>query len=326
MPVKNAGNFLTKTLLSIQNQTENNWELICVNDNSTDNSEQILLQFSKKDKRISYLNNPNSGIIPSLQIGYKKSSGEFIHRMDADDLMPMNKLELLKSCLTAKGKGYVATGKVKYFSNEGVKDGYLNYESWLNELCEKNRHWEELFKECTIASPNWLVYRSDFDKCKGFESEVVPEDYDLVFRFYQGGLQVLSTVEVTHLWRDHSERTSRTHKDYSENTFFELKANYFIDLKYNKKRPLHIWGAGKKGKKLARLLQEKDIEFTWVSNNPNKHGKDIYNETMKSFEEIATKNNPQIIITVALKGAKTEIISFLENLNLQEGIDFYFFS
>jgi hypothetical protein len=47
---------------------------------------------------------------------------------------------------------------------------------------------------------------------------------------------------------------------------------------------------------------------------------------MESFESIATRNSPQIIITVALKNAKTEIIDFLEKLNLKEGSDFFFFS
>ncbi len=85
-------------------------------------------------------------------------------------------------------------------------------------------------------------------------------------------------------------------------------------------------GAGKKGKDLAKKLQALSIEFTWVSNNPNKHGKEIYDQMMESFESIATRNSPQIIITVALKNAKTEIIYFLEKLNLKEGSDFFFFS
>ncbi len=326
MPVKNAGLYLEDCIISIQSQTETNWELIAVNDASTDNSEDLLNWFSSVDERIHYLNNNGSGIIDALKCGYTEAVGRFIHRMDADDLMVPEKLASLKEKLIHVGEGNVVTGKVEYFAAEGVNDGYLNYQNWLNELCDKGTHWMELFKECVIASPNWLVYRSDFEKCGAFNSEIYPEDYDLVFRMHQKGLNVVAVETITHLWRDHQERSSRNDENYAAYTFFEIKLRYFLALKYDKNRPLMVWGSGKKGKDLAKKLQSKNVPFTWVSNNPNKHGKEIYDQLMESFESIATKDQPQIIITVALKNAKTQIIDFLDKLMLEEGKDFFFFS
>ncbi|MFT4756948.1 MAG: glycosyltransferase involved in cell wall biosynthesis [Vicingaceae bacterium] len=326
MPVKNAGLYLEECLTSIQNQSETNWELLAVNDNSTDNSLAILTNFSSLDSRMQVLQNKGQGIINALKTGYVKTTGELIHRMDADDLMPSEKLSLLKKELLRVGKGYVATGKVDYFAADGVNDGYLNYQNWLNNLCDKSTHWNELFKECVIASPNWMLYREDFERCGRFDSPIYPEDYDLVFRMYKAKLKVSSVKTVTHFWRDHDARSSRTDDNYAAYTFFEIKLTYFLELEYDSNRPLVVWGAGKKGKDLAKKLQALSIEFTWVSNNPNKHGKEIYDQMMESFESIATRNSPQIIITVALKNAKTEIIDFLEKLNLKEGSDFFFFS
>ncbi len=326
MPVKNAGLYLEDCIISIQNQTESNWELIAVNDGSNDNSEDILNWFSAVDERIQYMDNRGSGIIDALKTGYAISHGKLIHRMDADDLMLPDKLSLLKAKLLEVGEGNVVTGKVEYFAAEGVNEGYLNYENWLNELCDTNSHWKELFKECVIASPNWLLFRSDFEKCGDFNSEIYPEDYDLVFRMCKAGLNVTSVDAVTHLWRDHQERSSRNDENYAAYTFFDIKLRYFLALKHNIDRPLVVWGAGKKGKDLAKKLQTQNIPFTWVSNNPNKNGKEIYDQLMESFESIATKDNPQIIVTVALRDAKAEIIGFLENLNLKEGQDFFFFS
>lgn len=326
MPVKNAGQYLEDCIVSIQSQTEINWELIAVNDDSTDNSEDILNWFSAVDERIQYAKNKDSGIIDALKCGYALSHGDLIHRMDADDLMVPEKLTLLKGKLLKQGKGTVVTGKVEYFAAEGVNEGYLNYQNWLNNLCETNSHWKELFKECVIASPNWLLYRSDFEKCGAFNSEVYPEDYGLVFRMYEVGLKVAAVDAITHLWRDHEERSSRNDENYAAYTFFEIKLRYYLSLKYDSNRPLMVWGAGKKGKDLAKKLQAQNIPFTWVSNNPNKHGKEIYDQLMESFKSIATKDSPQIIITVALKNAKSEIIEFLEELNFEEGQDFFFFS
>ena len=96
MPVKNAGKFLHECLQSIRDQTEAKWELIAVNDHSTDDSKQILQHFAQNDARIKVLENKGSGIISALQTGYQLTTGNFIHRMDADDVMPIIKLKVLK--------------------------------------------------------------------------------------------------------------------------------------------------------------------------------------------------------------------------------------
>ncbi|MCB0802342.1 MAG: glycosyltransferase [Flavobacteriales bacterium] len=325
MPVKNAGLYLKDCLESIIKQTEINWELITVNDHSSDNSLNILQEFSQKDSRISVWNNEGNGIIEALRMGLKKSNGVYIHRMDADDLMPSYKLELLKKNLVVHGENHIITGKVKYFSEQGVSNGYIKYQNWLNSLCDNNSHWDEIYKECVIASPCWLVHRSDLIASGAFEPNQYPEDYDLVFRFYKQGLKVISINETLHLWRDHAKRTSRNDPNYESVAFFALKLSYFFELDRDLKRPLVIWGAGTKGKQMAKILNRKQIKYTWVSNNPNKHGKEIYEKILKSYETILKTNNPQIIITVAQRNAKQEIISFLRKLGLQEYNDYYFF-
>ncbi len=326
MPVKNAEPFLIECIESILNQSETNWELIAVNDHSSDSSKQILTDFAKKDQRIRVFDNIENGIIPALKTAYTNSSGNFISRMDADDRMPPNKLGALKGILLKSGKGHVATGKVSYFSADELSDGFKKYEEWLNQLCDNQTHWNEIYKECVVPSPCWMIYREDFEKCDGFNSTIYPEDYDLVFRFYKANFKVIPSHEILHYWRDHNERASRNLPQYQENGFFKLKVTYFIELDYDKNRPLVLWGAGKKGKIVAKLLQQKQIPFEWVSNNPNKHGKEIYNQLMASFESILKKDNPQVLINVAQKNAKEEIIDFLGRLELKEGKDYWFFS
>lgn len=325
MPLKNAEPYLEECLNSIQNQSYRNWELLIVNDHSSDESFEIAKKYSQKDQRIRVFNQNESGIIPALRKAFSKAKGQYIHRMDADDKMPENKLSKLLEICHKNGKGTIATGKVKYFSINAVSDGYLKYQNWLNSLCEKNSHWLDIYKECVIASPCWLIHHEDLIACEAFEPDIYPEDYDLVFRFYQYGLKVKSSREVLHFWRDHPERTSRNDDRYQSVSFFRLKLHYFFLMDRDKKRPLVIWGAGTKGKQMAKLLQEREEDFLWVSNNPKKHGKEIYEEVLASFRRIATFNNPQIIITVAQRNAKGEIIRFLEGLNLKESEDYYFF-
>lgn len=321
----NAEPFVKDTLESIKKQSHQNWECIIVDDFSSDNSLEIVEHYAQLDHRFKWYSNDEKGIISALRMAYANSKGQYIHRMDADDLMVKSKLEKLLHLLKSKGDGYVCTSKVQYFSKEGVSNGYLKYQNWLNQLIDHQSHWKEIYKECVIASPAWLISRSDLEACEAFAPNRYPEDYDLVFRFYENGLKICSTSEVLHLWRDHPNRTSRNDEKYASVSFFELKLYYFLKLERDESRPLVIWGAGTKGKQMAKLLQKSKQPFHWVSNNANKTGKDIYSETLKYYEHIATFNHPQIIVTVAQRHAKEEIIAFLNTLKLKEGSDYYFF-
>lgn len=325
MPVKNAAEYLDECIQSIIEQSWTNWELIAVDDHSSDSSKQILEKFAGKDQRIIATTNKGQGIIPALRTAYAISKGEYIHRMDADDIMPKQKILALRKILDENGKRTVATGRVKYFSANGVNEGYLKYEEWLNSLNKYNSHWDEIYKECVIASPCWMVHRNDFETCGSFDSNVYPEDYDLIFRFYENKMKVVSSPDVLHLWRDHPNRISRNHEHYAAQSFYELKLDYFLKLEYNASKMLVIWGAGKKGKRMAKLLQAKEIAFLWASNNPNKHGKEIYDQLLYDITE-TIKNDVQLIITVAQRNAKKEIRSLLQKTILVENKDFWFFS
>ena len=134
MPVKNAVPFLAECIDSIISQSFKDWELIAVDDGSTDGSFKILQTYEKSDDRITAYQNDGSGIIDALRLAYSHSQGEMITRMDADDLMTTDKLQVLQQNLQNHGVGHLAVGGVKYFSAETLGDGYLRYEKWLNEL------------------------------------------------------------------------------------------------------------------------------------------------------------------------------------------------
>ena len=153
MPVKNAEPFLNDCIESILSQTDENWELLAVDDGSSDNSYQTLKSYADKDSRIQALRNSGSGIISALRLAYENSSGNLITRMDADDKMDSQKLEILKRNLNSSGKGHIAIGLVKYFSETTLGDGYLKYESWLNDLTSVGANYSDIYKECVIPSP-----------------------------------------------------------------------------------------------------------------------------------------------------------------------------
>lgn len=324
-PFKNTSAFLEDCINSILNQSYTNWELIIVDDTSTDNSYKIVEKFANNDSRIILLKNSGNGIIDALQLAFKHSKGNYITRMDSDDIMLPNKLEVLFNNLNIFGKKHIAIGLVEYFSDEGVGEGYKNYETWLNNLTKVGINYSEIYKECVIPSPCWLIHREDLIACDGFNPKIYPEDYDLTFRFYKNNIKCIPCDTVVHKWRDYSTRTSRTHVHYAQNHFTELKVRHFLDIDYNKNKTLIIWGAGNKGKIIAKILLEKNIPFEWICDNPKKIGKDIYGKKLKAFQVLVKIKNAQSIITVANKTAQKEIRAYLKNLNVKPVEDYIFF-
>lgn len=325
IPFKNTKSFLDECINSILNQTYKNWELIIVDDNSSDESYNIVNNFAKNDARIKLFKNSGNGIIDALRFAFSKSSGTLITRMDSDDIMRPKKIETLTTSLLKYGKHHVAVGLVNYFSEEGIKSGYKSYEFWLNTLTKTGANYTEIYKECVIPSPCWMVYREDLIACDGFNPNRYPEDYDLAFRFYKHGFKCIPCNVILHDWRDYNTRTSRTHVHYAENHFIDLKLHYFLELDFNLNKTLVVWGAGNKGKKIAKTLIEKGIAFEWVCDNPKKIGRDIYGKILHPFSFLEQLKNSQSIITVANKTDQKEIKGYMNNLNLQPIKDYAFF-
>ncbi len=325
IPFKNTESFIGECLDSILKQTYTNWEAIIVDDGSDDSSFSIVDTIAKQDSRIQPYKSNGSGIIEALQTAYSYSEGVFITRMDSDDIMTPNRLEVMVGNLEKYGKKHLAVGQVHYFRADGLSDGFARYERWLNSLTKTGRNYSEIYKECVIPSPCWMLHRDDFIACDGFEPNRYPEDYDLAFRFYQAGYTCIPCNDVLLHWRDYSTRTSRTHENYAQNHFLELKVHYFLDLNFDATRPLAIWGAGTKGKTLAKLLIKNNIPFYWICDNPKKIGKHIYDQKLLNFDYLAQLNQPQSIVTVANEAAQKEIKAYFENQNMQSMIDYFFF-
>lgn len=325
IPFKNTSLFITECLESIVNQTYVNWELIIIDDHSTDDSTTIVKNFVVGDSRIQLFKNKGSGIIDALQLAYSKSKGSFITRMDSDDIMTKNKLQSMYDDLINHGKGHVALGLVKYFSDEGISEGFTKYEIWLNSLTEKGINYSEIYKECVIASPCWMIHRDDFDNCAAFNSKIYPEDYDLVFRFYKHNIKCIPSSKLLHHWRDYSYRSSRVQDNYKHDMLLKLKLHHFLELDYSNSKTLVLWGAGHKGKFSAKYLIEHNINFIWICDNPKKIGKHIYNQVLHDFKHLESLQNVQSIITVANPNAQKEIKSYLNKQNLQPMVDYFFF-
>ena len=107
MPVYNCENHLNDTLNCIINQTFEDFELICINDGSTDNSLDILKNFACKDSRVQIISQENKGPGAARNKGLDVSSGDFLYFIDSDDYIVPNCLELLYNNITSNNSDIV---------------------------------------------------------------------------------------------------------------------------------------------------------------------------------------------------------------------------
>lgn len=94
IPVYNVEKFLPRCLDSVLSQTFDDFEVICVNDGSPDNSEKILKQYENKDKRIKVFKKENGGLSDARNFGISKARGDYIFFLDSDDFIHKQTLEI----------------------------------------------------------------------------------------------------------------------------------------------------------------------------------------------------------------------------------------
>lgn len=142
VPVYNAAAYLKDCIESVVNQTDPGWELLLVNDGSTDQSELICKSYSERFEQILLFNQENKGVSCARNLGICKAEGEFLCFLDADDRLEPNYLERLKSILQDADMAVcgvdrydepplkaevVSLEKIKRHPSVYAKNGYLNY-------------------------------------------------------------------------------------------------------------------------------------------------------------------------------------------------------
>jgi len=126
MPVYNESKNLRATLESIFNQTYKNWEIICVDDGSTDDSMKILKEFAEQNSRLKILRQKNQGAAVARNAGLNIAEGEYILFLDADDLFMLNLVEEVAKKARAYPADIIVYNRATIYDQDGFKtDAYL---------------------------------------------------------------------------------------------------------------------------------------------------------------------------------------------------------
>ena len=261
MPVYNAEDTVLQALESLRAQSFHPLEVIVVNDGSTDGTMKLLHQ----QPGIKLLDHSHRGIAPALNDGLAAASGDYIARMDADDLCHPERIELQASFLDAFPDIGIVGCKVAFGGDREKQAGYAAHVDWMNTLIDPDEIALNRFVESPFAHPSVMFRRDLFEQFGAYRDGPFPEDYELWLRWMANGVKAGKVDQELVTWNDPPDRLSRTDKRYSIDAFYETKAQYLFQwLELN--NPHHpdviVWGAGRVTRKRVAILKQYGIHIT----------------------------------------------------------------
>jgi glycosyltransferase involved in cell wall biosynthesis len=187
IPTYNYGFVIEETLNNLLAQSYQHWEAIVIDDGSSDNTREVVEKFVNRDHRISYSVQPNSGVSVARNLGFKKSKGEYIQFLDADDLLSKDKLALQTAFLDQHPEVDIAYTDHLYFETDKPEIVYPDYEmnhhNWLPKINAKGYEAVNTLIYSNIAvvsSP--MLRRGIVEKVNGFpEFSNYTEDWEFWF-------------------------------------------------------------------------------------------------------------------------------------------------
>lgn len=175
IPVYNVELYVEKAIRSIMNQTYKNLEIIVVDDCSTDNTYNIVKELQKKDSRIHlYKNEVNSQIAASLNKAFFHSSGEYIVRMDGDDISMPDRIEIMIEFLENNDYDLVGSSMTAIDANDNIIGYTKHYAN--QEILSKT------LKYTIPMSHIWMAKRKVYETLNGYREISGAEDDDFIFR------------------------------------------------------------------------------------------------------------------------------------------------
>ena len=206
MPVYNAARYLAQAMESILAQTFRDFECIVVDDGSSDRSLRVLQRFAQKDGRVKIISRPNTGIVGALNDGLAVATGEYIARMDADDIAYSDRLEIQLRYIESHPEIVAIGSGVRMVDPNGapLKDFHGSNDPQIlrNALIAA--------KDIGIIHPTLMVRRSVLEAFGGYRKQYnFVEDFDLFLRLLDMG-ELGNAPEVLLDYRQHLQSTNST--------------------------------------------------------------------------------------------------------------------
>lgn len=198
VPAHNEGKVIIQTVRSLLalNYPHDRYEIIVINDNSSDNSKELLqqLQEQHEGRNLIIINTDaitgGKGKSNALNIGFQKSSGEIIAIYDADNTPEKNALMYLVAELVNDDSLGAVIGKFRTRNRDvNLLTRFINIETLSFQWMAQAGRWN-LFQLCTIPGTNFILRRTIIDQIGGWDTKAIAEDTEISFQIYRLGYRI----------------------------------------------------------------------------------------------------------------------------------------
>lgn len=237
IPAYNAAGYIAKSLESVLAQSYRNFELLIINDGSTDKTEEIVLGY--KDPRIRYYRQENRGLAATHNLGIQQSHGEFVIKLDADDMMTPDFITMHIQEFDKHPEADLVYCDDCLIDVDGRQIKVIEYP----EYTDRKTLIRDLFRSgYTIVPFRTCIRKNVFDKIGLFdESLIVGEDYDMMRRFAKHGLKIHHLRSAIYQRRMGSDSLSRTLTQSKADTLYTILKRYVDTFTYEELFPDVAW-------------------------------------------------------------------------------------
>jgi len=323
--VRNGARYLPGCIRSLEAQTLEDVEFVVVDDGSSDGTADLLASWAREDARVRVFRRASGceGVVACLERARAEARAPVLARMDHDDIALPDRLSAQLGLLEARPEVVLCGCHVELFRADGLGDGSSRYQAWLNSLTEPTEIARDLFVECPLAHPTFMMRSDAVAEVGGYRDRGWPEDYDLLLRLWEAGGSFAKVPEVLLRWRDRPNRLSRTSSDYTPAAFRRLKVDVLRRTLLEGREGVVVWGAGPTGKAFSRALSEVAVPVrVFVDLDPRKVGQEIHGAPVIRPEGVEAYRGSFCVLAVGQRGAREEIRVELSAHEWREMTDF----
>lgn len=324
MPFRNAAATLPEALASVLGQGFGDWELLAVDDHSTDGSAEVLRELAGGDPRVRLLSNAGPpGVVNASVTAGRAAAGEWLARMDSDDVSHPERLGRQWAMACERPELDVIGCRVEILSPLG--DGMIRHGDWVNSLMEPARISNARFIENPMVHPSSLMRKAAVEAAGGYLDVPWAEDHDLFLRMLEGGATFGKVPETLLQWRDSPGRLTRSDPRYGDACRHRMRAHFLSRLAAVKDRGVVIAGAGPIGKTLALELQARGIGVRgFFEVHPRRIGETIHGAEVAGLEQFGRRWREAVLLSaVGVPGGREEVVELAGKAGYVEGTDFW---
>jgi glycosyltransferase involved in cell wall biosynthesis len=324
MPFRNAAATLPEALASVQAQTFGDWELLAVDDRSTDDSVEIVRGFAAGEPRVRLLKNDSGrGVVGASETAGRVARAGWLARMDSDDVSHPQRLARQWEMAQARPELDVIGSGVEILTPLG--DGMARHVEWVNSLATPPQIANARFIENPLVHPSALMRKAAVARAGGYREVPWAEDHDLWLRMLESGPVFGKVPETLLQWRDSPTRLTRNDPRYGDVFRNKMRAHFIARLPGVREQGVVIAGAGPIGKAIAKELLLRGIEVRgFFEVHPRRIGEKIQGAEVAGLEDFGKRWRDAVLLgAVGVPGARQDIMRMARDAGYREGADFW---